>query len=190
MGKFKRGKFYRLNQFIQAREVRVVDEKGKQVGVLSLSQALAQAQNQGLDLVEVASNTQPPVCKIIDFKKFKYIENKKNKGKKVGKSEIKEFRIKPFIAENDLKTRLDRARKFLKTKNKVRFTVIFQGRQIARKEFGYDLLKLIIDKLADCAQISQEPKFVGRQLIMILRPNEKEKQKAKAEDKKVNQKKV
>lgn len=190
MGKFKKRRFYRVNHYIQAREVRVIDETGKQIGVMPLEKAIFQAQNKGLDLVEVASKTVPPVAKIVDFKKFKYLEKKKRTAKKAKKSELKEIRLNPFIAENDLKNRLERAKRFLGEKNQVKVVIFFRGRQIAKKDFGYRLVDKITEKLKDCAQVIEEPKFLGRRLIMTLTPNEKKSVKAKTENKKVSQKKV
>jgi len=188
--RFKKKKFYRINRYIQAKEVRAIDETGKQIGVMPLEKALFYAQNRGLDLVEIAPNALPPVCKIIDFKKFRYQEAKRGAAQKRKKSEIKEVRLSPFIAQNDLKNRLERARKFLKSKNQVRVSIFFKGRQIAKKEFGYKLLGSITEKLGDISQVGQEPKFMGRRLVMILNPHEKKSQENKIQNKKVDQKKV
>lgn len=165
-------KFYRINQYIQAREVRVVDEEGKQIGVLSKEEALKQAQSKGLDLVEVAPNAKPPVCKIIDFKKFKFLESRKQqqekkKAKKIG---LKEIQLRPFIAENDLKFRLKRAEEFLKEGDKVKISVVFRGRQITKKDFGYKLMERVLEKLKPYSEIDFEPKFAGRKLEMTLKP--------------------
>lgn len=188
--KQKGGKFFRVNHFIQAEKVRVIDESGKQIGILPLSEALSRARQEELDLVEIASKAKPPVCKIIDFKKFKYLEAKKTKkAKKTKQGETKEIRLSLFIAENDLETRLKRAKKFLKEKNQVRFSVVFKGRQIAKKEFGYELAGKVIKKLTDFGQISQEPKIIGRRLLMVLGPYEKKKE-SQTEDKKVGSEKV
>ncbi|HUS51934.1 MAG TPA: translation initiation factor IF-3 [Candidatus Bathyarchaeia archaeon] len=186
-------KFYQVNHYIRAPKVRVVDETGKQVGVLSLGEALKKAGEAGLDLVEVAPYAKPPVAKIIDFKKFKYLEAKKQKEerKKSKKGEMKELRFSPFIAKKDFEFRLLRAEKFLKEGHKVKITVRFFGRQITRKEFGYDLLKKLVGELAPFSVVDQEPKFVGRQLTMTLTPAEGSKNdKKKAKNKKVNQEKV
>lgn len=186
-------KFYQINQYIRADKVRVVDETGKQVGVLPLGEALKKAQKSGLDLVEVAPTASPPVCKIIDFKKFKYLESKKLKDarKKAKGGELKEIRLSPFIAKNDFEFRLGRAEQFLKEGNKVKVTVRFWGRQITRKEFGYELLKKFIEKLSYLSTIEQEPRFAGRQLAMVLSPAKEDKSgKEKAKDKKINKKKV
>jgi len=188
-----RGKYYRLNQFIQAREVRVVDEKGKQVGIMSLPDALKHAQAKGFDLVEIAPKAQPPVCKAIDFKKFKFLEAKKEQEekKKTKKIELKEIQFSPFIAENDFNVRLERIRKFLKDGDKVRVVVRFRGREIAKKEFGYKLFEKTIDKLSDISRIEVEPRFLGNRLEMLLSPLKGDKSgQKKDENQKVNQKKT
>jgi len=165
-------KFYRLNQYITAPTVRVVDEQGKQIGVLLISEALKKAKELNADLVEVAPNANPPVCKIVDFKKFKYLEAKKQqKEKKQSKKvEIKEIRLTPFIAKNDFSFRIRRAEKFLKEGNKVRVTVRFHGRQIARKGFGYELISKAKESLSHYAKEEGKPKFIGNQLEILLSP--------------------
>lgn len=186
-------KFYRINHYIQAQEVRVVDEKGKQVGVMALSQALKQAQKKGLDLVEVAPQAQPPVCKIIDFKKFKFLEAKKRKEerKKTKKVGLKEVRLTPFIAENDFNFRLERAKEFLKEGDRVKIVVRFKGRQMAKKDFGYRVLEKALERLKDIASVEFEPKFIGRRLEASLKPLKGgQGGQKKDENKKVSQKKV
>ena len=203
MIKFKRNlakKFYRINQYIQARDVRVVDEEGKQIGVMSIAKALKQAQEKGLDLIEVAPKAQPPVCKIIDFKKFKFLESKKRQEerKKTKRVELKEIRLRPFIAENDFNFRLDRAEEFLKDGDKVKVVVRFRGREMTKKDFGYELLKRAVERLKSFSRIEIEPKFVGRQLQMVFAPLKgglrppggRKSGQAKDENKKVNKKKV
>lgn len=135
-------KFYNLNQYIRAEKVRIIDEKGKQIGVIPTQEALFKARQRGLDLVEVAPKADPPVCKIIDFKKFKYKEAKKARaGKKKKKQGLKGIRFTPFIAKKDFEVRVGRAQEFLSEGYKVKLTVKFVGRQITRRQFGYDLLK-------------------------------------------------
>ena len=165
-------KFYRLNQYIQAGKVRVVDEKGKQIGVLTLSEALQQAQQKGLDLVEVAPKAQPPVCKIIDFKKFKFLEEKKKQQerKKSKKSELKEVRLSPFMAENDFNFKIERAKEFLKKEDKVKIHLLFRGRQITKKSFGYELFKKAAEQLQPFGRVEIEPKMIGKRLEMTLAP--------------------
>jgi translation initiation factor IF-3 len=186
-------KFYRINHYIQAQKVRVVDEAGKQIGVLALGEALKRATNVGLDLVEVAPNVSPPVCKIIDFKKFRYLESKKQKEerKKAKRGELKEIRLSPFIAKKDLELRFARAEEFLKEGYKLKITVRFFGRQITRKEFGYELLKKFVERLSFLSVVDQEPKFLGRQLVMVLSPSKGSKNgQKKAKDQKINRQKV
>ena len=165
-------KFYRLNQYITAPTVRVVDEQGKQIGILPISEALKKAAELNADLVEVAPAANPPVCKIIDFKKFKYLEAKKHQEekRKSKKVEIKEVRLTPFIAKNDFDFRIKRAEEFLKEGNKVKITVRFRGRQMAKKEFGYELIARAKENLAPYSGAEEEPKFFGNQLEILLSP--------------------
>lgn len=139
---------------------------------MPLQEAIFKAKQQGLDLVEVAEKAKPPVCKIIDFKKFKYQESKKIQAskKKSKHQEIKEFRFTPFIAKGDFEMRLRRARKELESLNKVKLTVKFVGRQITRKEFGQELLKKATEKLRDVSKVEQPPKWQGKRLIIVLKP--------------------
>jgi translation initiation factor IF-3 len=150
----------------------VVDERGGQLGVMAIGEALFKSRQVGLDLVEVAPEAKPPVCKIIDFKKFKYQEDKKQKAgsKKTKQSQTKEIRFTPFIAQNDYETRVKRAKEFLEDGDKVRVTVKFVGRQITRKQFGYELLKKVSDQLSQIAKVDIEPKWQGRLLTMLLAP--------------------
>jgi translation initiation factor IF-3 len=174
------GKFYRINQYIQAKEVRVIDESGKQVGIMPLPTALQKAREAGVDLVEVAAAAQPPVCKIIDFKKFKYLEAKKEREEKKGQKGggFKEVRFTPFIAQNDLNIRVERIKEFLKENNKVRVIVRFSGRQITKKEFGYKVINRALESLGDLAEKEGEPKFLGRDLFLTLTPKKPSGKKA------------
>lgn len=185
-------KFYRINHYIQAEEVRVVDEKGKQIGVIPTGKALQQAQDKGLDLVEVAPGASPPVCKIVNFKKFKFLKSKKEQKekKKSKKVEIKEIQLSPFIAENDLEYRLERAKEFLKEGNKVKISVRFKGRQITKKDFGYKLLERVLEKLKPLSEVDLEPKFAGRKLEMILKPTRGSKNGQKEKETKDENKKI
>ena len=186
-----RGTYNRLNYQIRAPEIRVIDENNKQIGLMSVAEAIKKAKETNLDLVEIAPKAKPPVCKIIDYKKFKYLEAKKQKGatQKSKQAELKEVRATPFIAENDLKVRLNKAIKFLKQKHQVKITVRFKGRQMGKKDFGYKLMEYFVENLAEYAKIHQEPKFTGRQLSMIFIPDEKKKTKQN-QDQKVDKKKV
>jgi len=182
----KFNKFYRINQYIQAEKVRVVDEKAKQLGVISLQEALKKAEELKLDLVEVAPKAVPPVCKIIDFKKFKYLEAKKEQQekKKSKKTELKEIRLGLFMAENDLNFRLNHAAEFLKEGHKVKISLKFKGRQATRKDLGFQLLQKTLVKMSPFAQVDVEPKLIGRKAEMVLSPlkaGKREKQDEKEE---------
>jgi translation initiation factor IF-3 len=168
-------KFTAINQFIKAAELRVVDETGKQIGVMSKNEALNIAQDRGLDLVEIAPMAKPPVAKVIDFKKFKYLEAKKEREGKAasGKVEIKEIRFSPFIAQGDMDSRLGRIKEILEDGNRVKIVVKFTGRQITRVEFGHDLIKKIMSALEGVAAADGVPKLQGKQLFLILNPTKK-----------------
>ena len=150
----------------------MISEKGEQIGVITLDEALFKARQQNLDLVEVAEKAKPPVCKIIDFKKFKYQESKKEQaGKRKNKQQdVKEFRFTPFIAQNDFEMRVKRAKKTLEGENKVKLTVKFVGRQMTRKEFGQNLLVKAIDQLKEISVVETAPKWQGRLLSTVLKP--------------------
>ncbi|MCH7951485.1 translation initiation factor IF-3 [Patescibacteria group bacterium] len=170
-----RKRFWQINQYITAEKVRVVDEEGKQVGVMPTKEALELARKEGLDLVEVAAKEKPPVAKIVEFAKFKYQERRKHlAGKKKSKAQNqKVVRFTPFIAENDFQIRVKRAREFLEEGDKVSLVVKFVGRQITRKEFGYELIKRAHKDLQDVATMEREPALKGKLLITILAPMKK-----------------
>lgn len=164
--------FYRLNQYIQADKIRVIDEAGKQIGVMSREEALSQARQKGLDLVEIAPHAKPPVGKIIDFKKFRFQEEKKRQREKKSakKSELKEIRLSPFMAENDRQYKIKRAGEFLSQGNKVKLSLMFRGRQITKKSFGYGQLALASQQLAGTGEVEFGPKLTGNRLEMTLTP--------------------
>jgi len=139
----KNKKFYRINQYITAPTIRLIQDDGKQIGVVSIREALQKAQQSGLDLVEIAPKAKPPVVKLINFAKFKYQEAKRLKAEKKGsrRGELKEIQMKPFIGQGDYQTKLKKIEKFLNTGNKVKLSIKFLGRQIIHKEFGYDLIE-------------------------------------------------
>ena len=155
--------------------MRVVDDSGNQLGILTKSDALQKAEESGLDLVLVAGNITPPVAKIIDFAKFKYQhQQKQSAGKKKSKQvDIKEIRMTPFIADGDLNVRIKKAREFLDDGNKVKINVKFVGRQITRKSFGENLLNKALAQLSDIADIEREPSFQGKVLSTQLQPKRK-----------------
>lgn len=162
----------RVNDQIKAREIRLIDAEGEQLGIVPLEQGLKAAENQGYDLVEVAPQAKPPVCKLLDYGKYKYEISKKEKDSKKKQHVIvvKEIRMRPRTEEHDLEFKLRHARKFLEQKNKVKFTVQFRGREMAYKEFGEQLLERVEDELEDIAKVESESKFEGRSLTMTMAP--------------------
>ena len=178
-------KYFRINHNIQAREIRVLDEENKQIGVMAVSEALRIALEKGVDLVEIVPRAVPPVCKLIDFKKFMYIEEKKEalERKKNRKSDQKEVWLAPFIAENDLNTRIRQARKFLETGNKLKIVVKFKGREIGKKDFGFRVIEKVIESLKDISEIENQAKFLGNRLELLLNPVAKVKKQNETENK-------
>lgn len=162
----------RINQQIRAKEIRVIDDEGKQVGVMTVSEALRLAQEKSLDLVEVAPAAQPPVCRIIDFGKFMYERTKKEReAKKAQKSiEVKELRIRPKTNWYHTGFKLKRVRGFLEDGNKIRVRVIFRAREITHTTIGRDILEKVAMELADAASIEQSPIMDGKSLVMLLTP--------------------
>ncbi|MGC3999142.1 MAG: translation initiation factor IF-3 [Anaeromyxobacter sp.] len=163
----------RTNRRIKAREVRVVGPEGDQLGVLPIEQALARAQELGMDLVEVSPMAKPPVCKIMDYGKFKYLEKKKQNEakKKQVVVQLKEVKLRPRTEEHDYTTKLKKVREFLQEANKARITVMFRGREMSHKELGQKVLQRVIEDLRDCSVIESAPRVEGRQMFMILAPN-------------------
>ena len=151
---------------------------GEQIGVLTLEEALAKAQKAGLDLVEIAPKAKPPVARIVDFGKFRYEQEKKlREAKKKSKAaELKEVRFSPFIAEGDYMTRMARVSEFLKQGSKVRLVVVFKGRHMDSKKFGYRLIERILGYLGEndlTVAVDMEPKFLGRHLATVISPLKK-----------------
>lgn len=183
----KRSKFkqqekrFRINGRIFASPLRVLDNEGKQIGVISKQEALRLAQEQELDLVEVAPTAKPPVAKIIDFNKFQYQQAKKKQEekKKAKSSETKEIRLGPFMSENDMQVMIRRGREFLDEGHKIRLVVRFRGRQITRSQFGRDVINKVVSALSDISKMDREPRFEGRQLVAILSVEKGKKQEEK-----------
>lgn len=162
----------RINQFIRAREVRVIDPEGNQLGVVPTQKALETAEEAGLDLVEVSPNADPPVCKIMDYGRYKYEQTKKKQEAKKKQStfQLKEIKVRPKTGEHDLQVKMGHIRKFLGKKDKVKVTVIFRGREITLSDRGRELLKQMATELEDVAVVEQYPKFEGRTMMMVLSP--------------------
>lgn len=150
----------------------MIDPDGNQVGILPIHEALAAASEFGLDLVEVSPNAAPPVCKIMDYGRYKYEQTKKQQEakKKQTTSQLKEIKVRPKTGEHDLKTKLGHIRKFLERNDKVKVTVMFRGREIALSNRGRELLEQIANEVEDLAAVEQYPKFEGRTMMMVLAP--------------------
>ena len=173
MGSYKNNRnkiYYRINQWITAPTIRLIQADGKQLGILSLTEAQQKSQQSGLDLVEIAPKAKPPVVKLINFSKFKYQEAKKLKAEKKGNKAggLKEIQANPFISQNDYQTKLKRVKKFLNTGNKVKLSIKFHGRQIIHKEFGHDLVEKFKNDLIDVATPEGISHFMGKRLITIF----------------------
>lgn len=150
----------------------MIDPDGNQVGILPINEALAAASEFGLDLVEVSPNATPPVCKIMDYGRYKYEQTKKlqEAKKKQTTFQLKEIKVRPKTGEHDLQTKLGHIRKFLDRKDKVKVTVMFRGREIALSNRGRELLEKIANEMDDLAVVEQYPKFEGRTMMMVLAP--------------------
>lgn len=161
-----------MNSEIQAARVRVIGQDGKQIGIMEMSKALVLAQQSGLDLVEVAPESKPPVCRIIDYGKYRYKQSKRAKEarKKQHVTHIKEIKVRPKIEEHDFQFKIKHARDFLQSGNKVKLTVVFRGREMYYIEFGEKILGRIAEELSDVAVIERATKLEGRNLVMILAP--------------------
>lgn len=159
--------------------MRLIDDQGNQVGVMSKLEALKLARQEGLDLVQIAPQAKPPVVKLIDFAKFKYQERRKHlEGKKKTKAqELKEIRFTPFIAENDFNIRINKAREFLEGGDKVNIVVKFVGRQLTRKDFGDKIITKAYNQLQDVSTMEREPSLRGKLLITTLAPIKKKSKK-------------
>jgi translation initiation factor IF-3 len=163
----------RVNQWIRAREVRVVDEEGKQLGVMPVPQALSLAREQGLDLVEVAPTAQPPVCRIVDYGKLKYEQAKKERQSKKGQhlSQVREVKVRPKIGIHDLEAKLRNARKMLGEGDKIKVVVVFRGREMAHQDRGWVLLQKVGESLKDVSVPDRPPSMEGNTLGVIFAPS-------------------
>jgi translation initiation factor IF-3 len=157
---------------IRAREVRVVDDEGGQLGILSIGDALAAAEQRGLDLVEVAPEAQPPVCRIMDYGKYKYQQSKRaaEAKKKQTRVEIKEVKMRPKTEEHDFLFKVKNARRFLEEGNKVKVTVMFRGREVTHPEFGRRLVERMITEVADIGQPESQAGMAGRFMTLVIAP--------------------
>jgi translation initiation factor IF-3 len=152
--------------------VRVISDSGEQLGIMATKEALRMANEQGVDLVEVAPQAKPPVCKLMDFGKYQYEQRKKNQEakKKQVQVQLKEVKLRPKTDEHDLQTKLNHVRRFLAKGDRCKITLFFRGREIVHKEQGKAILDNVLEEIADVARLEQEPKFEGRTMHMIVAP--------------------
>jgi translation initiation factor IF-3 len=161
-----------INWDIKAPEVRVIDGDGKQLGILPLKEAMKLAEERGLDLVEVAPNSQPPVCRIMNYGKYKYQQNKRIQEARKHQTviHVKEVKVRPRTEEHDFQFKLRHVKRFLGEGNRVKISILFRGREIAHPEFGKEMLNRFVEGLKDLTVIEQAPRLEGRNMVMILAP--------------------
>jgi translation initiation factor IF-3 len=174
-GTIAQDKKQRVNGEINAPEVRLVGEDGEQLGIVSLNAALSIAEEAGLDLVEIAPMAKPPVCKVMDYGKFKYQEQKKAHEARLKQKQVqvKEIKLRPGTDENDYQIKLRNLKRFLEDGDKCKVTLRFRGREMAHQEFGLRQLERIKADLEELGQVEQMPKMEGRQMIMVIAPIKK-----------------
>lgn len=162
----------RVNEKISSPKVRLVDENGEMVGVVSHKDALERAYKVGLDLVEVSPNADPPVCKILNYGKYKFEEQKKRAEirKKQKIIEIKEVQLRPGIDKHDFEVKMRSARKFIEEGDKLKVTLRFRGRELSHQQLGMEVLNRVKDTLEDIAKVEQHPKLEGKRMIMVMGP--------------------
>lgn len=164
----------RINEEIRVKEVRLVGDNGEQLGIIPVKEALRMAQEKELDLVEVSANAKPPVCRIMDYGKYRYEQSKREKEarKKQKIISVKEIKLRPNIEDHDLQTKAKNIAKFLKEGDKVKVTMMFRGREMAHAELGKVLLDKVAVEMQEIANIERQPKIEGRNMIMILAPKQ------------------
>jgi len=162
----------RSNYKIMSSEVQVITTEGQNLGILNLNEAITKAKEEGLDLIEIAPNTNPPVCKIMDMGKFKYDQQKKaNKAKKKQKKiELKEIKLRPVTEVHDYTFKIKNAQKFLLKGDKVKFTIKFKGRELQHSHLGNELMDKIKQDMKEIGKVELQPKFDGKQMIMVIQP--------------------
>ena len=180
MADFKQNYFQRRNKVkgprsnftITSQEVQVISADGGNLGILNLNEAVSKAKKEGLDLIEIAPNAKPPVCKIMDMGKFKYDAQKKaNKAKKKQKKiDLKEIKLRPVTEVHDYSFKIKNAQKFLSKGDKVKFTIRFKGRELQHKHLGNELMEKIKADILSLGKIELHPKFDGKQMIMVIQP--------------------
>jgi len=160
---------YRVNRQIRITPIRLIDAENNQVGIVATQDAVRMAQEAGLDLVEVSPNADPPVCRIMDYGKFKYAQKKKERGgTSKSHSTLKELRVRPAIDPHDLSYRLVQGRRFLEQGHKVQVVCIFRGRQMAHPEMGRQVMATVAEQLADISKVEAQPRMAGNRMTMML----------------------
>ena len=162
----------RVNQEIRVKEVRLIDENGENKGIVSIKEALSLADEAGFDLIEISPQAVPPVCKIMDYGKYKYEQQKKkNEARKNQKIvNIKELKLRPMIDVHDYEVKVKQAKKFLEQGDKVKFTIRFKGREMSANNMGRKVLSNLVDDLENICKVESEPKLEGRQMMMVVAP--------------------
>jgi translation initiation factor IF-3 len=162
----------RVNEEIRVREVHLIDKDGANLGNITIAEALVKAQEAGLDLVEISPNATPPVCKLLDFGKYKYQEQKKQAEarKKQKVVEVKEIKLRPMIDDHDYQVKMRSMERFFEEGDKVKVTLRFRGREMAHQELGTRLLNRVKDDTTKLAKVESEPRIEGRQMVMVLTP--------------------
>jgi translation initiation factor IF-3 len=163
---------HRINERIRVPQVRLIDEKGNQVGIVPTQEALQMARERNLDLMEISPNAQPPVCKICDYGKFKYEKKKKEHEAKKKQTviKVKEIQLRPQTEEHDLEYKFKNVRTFLEDGDKAKITIMFRGREITYVDQGFKIMKQLAEQVKDIAVVEAHPKLEGKKLIMVLAP--------------------
>ena len=161
----------RCNEQIRISPVRLIDQNNEQLGVVPTDEAMNLARTAGLDLVEVAPTERPPVCRIMDYSKFKYSQKKRKQ--KSHEQKIKEIRLRPDIGDHDRDIKMNKAKGFLEKGDKVQFTMLFRGRERFHQDLGYDIFRAIVEQLGELVKVERAPRSEGRRLIMVLAPAKK-----------------
>ncbi len=190
LGKYTDGTTLRINREIRADKLRVISEDGELLGILTLREALAKAEEMGLDLVEIAPTAKPPVAKIIDYGKLRYHQAKKEKESKKAQVQIKvkEIKLKPNIDTHDFETKLKHARDFLLKGNKVRVSIMFRGREMLHINLGEKIVRQFCEDVSDIAIVEATPKLLGRTMSTVLAPSGKRPKTATAPAEQANKK--
>lgn len=172
----------RINQRIRARDVRLVDTDGSQLGVVTIKEALDLSEQKGVDLVEVAPNAEPPVCRLMDYGKYKYELKKQAAAKKQKSQTVKEIKFRPNIGSHDLDVKINHIREFLEDDNKTKIRIFFRGREIVHPELGRKLAERILERVADLGGVDTPPKMEGKNLTMVIMPKKNTQEKKSQEN--------